>query len=72
MINDNGRGIPVEERRDVFRRFHRLEASHSMPGIRLGLALVTAIANLHGAEALLGDYGPGLRTTLRFATENGK
>ncbi|HKJ63338.1 MAG TPA: sensor histidine kinase [Hyphomicrobiales bacterium] len=39
VINDNGLAIPVEERRNVFRQFHRLEARRSTPGSGLGLAL---------------------------------
>jgi signal transduction histidine kinase len=72
VINDNGPGIPIEQRKNVFRRFYRLEASRSTLGSGLGLALVAAIAHLHGAEVLLGDNGHGLKATLRFESEKSK
>jgi len=65
-VIDNGPGVPESERARLFDRFHRLEASRSTPGSGLGLALVAAVARLHGGEASLHDAGPGLeaRVTL--------
>jgi signal transduction histidine kinase len=65
-VADNGPGIPEQERSKVFRRFYRLEASRTTPGNGLGLALVAAIAELHGARISLFDHGPGLSVELRF------
>jgi signal transduction histidine kinase len=65
-VVDNGPGIPEEERGKVFRRFYRLEASRTTPGSGLGLALVAAIAELHGARIVLRDHGPGLVVEVRF------
>jgi signal transduction histidine kinase len=65
-VADNGRGIPAEERAKVFRRFYRLEASRTTPGNGLGLALVAAVAELHGARICLGDHAPGLVVEVRF------
>ncbi len=65
-VVDNGPGIPEEERGKVFRRFYRLEASRTTPGSGLGLALVAAIAELHGARIVLLDHGPGLVVEVRF------
>ena len=65
-ISDTGPGIPASEREKVFRRFYRLEASRTTPGSGLGLALVKAVADLHGASAELSDNNPGLRCTVRF------
>jgi signal transduction histidine kinase len=59
-IEDNGPGIPADERDKVFRRFYRLTSSRSTPGNGLGLALVAAIANLHHARIELRDSHPGL------------
>ena len=42
-VGDNGRGIPENERRNVFTRFYRLERSRSTPGSGLGLALVAPV-----------------------------
>ena len=51
----------------------RLEASRNLPGVGLGLSLVHAIAEVHGAELTLDDGpgsstgdGSGLRVALRF------
>jgi signal transduction histidine kinase len=65
-VVDNGPGIPEQERGKVLRRFYRLEASRTTPGSGLGLALVTAIADLHGARISLLDHGPGLIVEVRF------
>jgi signal transduction histidine kinase len=60
-ITDDGPGIPEAEREKVFRRFHRLDAARSTEGSGLGLALVRAVADLHGMTVALEDAAPGLR-----------
>ena len=65
-ITDRGPGIPNEERKQVLRRFYRLERSRNSPGNGLGLSLVAAVANLHGARLVLADNAPGLRVELHF------
>jgi signal transduction histidine kinase len=65
-VADTGPGIPASEREKVFRRFYRLEASRTTPGSGLGLALVKAVADLHGASVELSDNEPGLRVKVRF------
>jgi len=65
-VADNGAGIPPEEHDKVTRRFYRLDRSRNTPGTGLGLALVAAVAQLHGATLRLGDAGPGLRVTVAF------
>lgn len=53
-VDDNGSGVPEEERIGVFERFARgSTASHSGSG--LGLALVAQQAELHGGTAALGS-----------------
>ena len=64
VVADDGPGIPEAEREKVFRRFHRLDASRSTPGSGLGLALVRAVADLHGIGIVLEDAAPGLRARL--------
>jgi signal transduction histidine kinase len=66
FVSDNGPGIPVAERTNVFRRLYRLEKSRTTPGNGLGLSLVAAIAALHDAKVELSDNAPGLRATLHF------
>jgi signal transduction histidine kinase len=65
-VADSGPGIPASEREKVFRRFYRLEASRTTAGSGLGLALVKAVADLHGASVELSDNDPGLRVIVRF------
>jgi signal transduction histidine kinase len=65
-VADEGPGIPAEDRQKVFRRFFRCEQSRTTPGSGLGLALVSAIADLHGAEISLLDNRPGLRVVVKF------
>jgi two-component system sensor histidine kinase PrrB len=65
-IDDNGGGLPEDERRMVFERFSRgSTASHSGSG--LGLALVAQQAELHGGTASLEDSTMGgVRLLLRL------
>ncbi|WP_174362063.1 sensor histidine kinase [Nocardia veterana] len=53
-VDDNGAGIPPEERRTVFDRFIR-GASATKGGSGLGLALVAQQAQLHGGRAYFDD-----------------
>lgn len=66
-VVDNGPGIPEGEREKVFRRLYRLDKSRSTAGSGLGLSLVRAIADLHGARVAIGDNRPGTRVTLTFS-----
>ena len=65
-VADRGPGVPADERARVQERFTRLEASRSTPGSGLGLALVAAVAGLHGGRLELADNRPGLRACLRL------
>jgi signal transduction histidine kinase len=65
-ISDNGPGIPEDERSRVLRRFYRLEHSRTTPGNGLGLSLVAAVADLHGATIALSDCNPGLKVAISF------
>ena len=65
-VRDTGPGIPATECAKVFRRFYRLEQSRTTPGNGLGLALVKAVVELHGASIELDDNHPGLCVTIRF------
>ena len=68
-VCDTGPGIPVSEREKVFQRFYRLETSRTTPGSGLGLALVKAVAALHGAAVELTDNRPGLCVNIRFRAD---
>jgi signal transduction histidine kinase len=65
-VADNGPGVPLAERQRIFDRFYRLESSRSTPGSGLGLALVAAVARLHGAAVSLSDAQPGLEVRVVF------
>lgn len=65
-VADNGPGISPEDRTHVVQRFVRLEKSRTEAGSGLGLALVSAVANLHKGQLELADNNPGLRAILRL------
>jgi len=56
------------ERGKATERFYRGEAARSTPGSGLGLALVQAVAQLHGGELALEDNRPGLRAIMALPT----
>ena len=66
-VVDTGPGIPADERQRVFDRFYRPPGT-SPPGSGLGMAIVKAIADAHGASIKL-DNAPsasGLAVTVSF------
>jgi signal transduction histidine kinase len=65
-VADNGPGIPAGEFQYVFKRFYRLERSRRTPGNGLGLSLVAAVAQLHGARVEMLDNAPGLKFRIQF------
>ena len=65
-VADRGPGIPSELRGEARRRFGRLDSSRSAEGAGLGLALVEAIAHLHGGALMLEDNRPGLLAALEL------
>jgi signal transduction histidine kinase len=63
-VSDSGPGIPAADRDRATERFFRGESARSTPGSGMGLALVQAVAQLHGGSIALEDGGPGLRATI--------
>ncbi len=57
IIQDDGPGIPEEQRKNVFKPFFRLDKSRSLnqSGVGLGLAIVEDIINSHGGNIQLGE-----------------
>jgi signal transduction histidine kinase len=70
VVSDSGAGIPAELRERVLERFFRVDASRSTPGSGLGLSLVKAVAQFHGARLDLTDNHPGLRIALSIPMQN--
>lgn len=67
VVADTGPGIPAVERKNVFRRFYRVESSRGeQPGHGLGLSLVQAIAQYHGGSVELGSNNPGLQVRIKL------
>lgn len=66
-VEDNGVGIPDEDREQVFERFYRIAGSQG-DGCGLGLAIVREIALAHHAEIVLepGANGQGTRIRVVF------
>ena len=71
-VSDNGPGIPLADRARATERFYRSEAARNTPGTGLGLALVSAIAQLHNGRLRLEDNQPGLRAVLILPRDHPK
>lgn len=68
-IDDDGPGIPVDQREAVFKPFYRLDASRnpSTGGVGLGLTIARDIVLGHGGDIeLLDAPGGGLRVLIRL------
>jgi two-component system, OmpR family, osmolarity sensor histidine kinase EnvZ len=68
-VDDNGPGIPEEEREHAFRPFVRLDNARNLDetGTGLGLAIALDIAHAHGGDIFLEDSQMGgLRATVKL------
>ena len=68
-IDDDGPGIPPDQREEAFRPFRRLDEGRNLQsgGVGLGLSIARDIARAHGGDLLLGDSPRGgLRATIRL------
>jgi len=69
VIDDDGPGIPQEQREEVFRPFYRLERSRNpgTGGVGLGLSIAQDSVRTHGGEIILEDSPMGgLRVRIRL------
>ncbi len=65
VIEDDGPGIPAEEREHVFERFARGDGAQPGAGSGVGLAIVRDVVEAHGGTITAGDgAGGGARFTL--------
>jgi signal transduction histidine kinase len=65
-IEDDGPGVAAADLPRLADRFYRGERSRTTPGNGLGLSLVSAVAELHGARLSIEAREPGLRVRLAF------
>ena len=65
-VEDNGPAVADTDLPRLTDRFYRGERSRTTPGNGLGLSLVNAVAELHGAELSLMAMKPGLRVSVKF------
>jgi len=60
QVEDRGAGIAEIDRAQALKRFGRLDSARTTPGAGLGMALIEAVARLHGGRFELADNKPGL------------
>ena len=65
-VSDSGCGIPDDQHGLVTRRFYRIDKSRQHPGSGLGLSLVQAVTDYHGAVLSFANNAPGLRVDVAF------
>jgi len=71
LVRDSGPGVPEQELPKVTERFYRLDSSRNQPGNGLGLAIVSAIATMHGGMlVLVNEHGLTARIDLPYAEVN--
>ncbi|WP_322447643.1 sensor histidine kinase [Robertmurraya mangrovi] len=74
-IVDNGSGIPEEERKDIFKPFHKIDKSRdsSIKGNGLGLSIVKQIVDLHHGDIEVRE-GPegGAKFTVTLPLTNSR
>lgn len=60
-VDDNGPGIPADERENVFRPFYRIDKARNQNSVNsgLGLAIARDIAKSHGGNVTLGESSIG-------------
>ncbi len=63
-VADDGPGITAADKPRATERFFRGDTSRGTPGVGLGLAIVDAVAKLHGGALHLIDNHPGLRAQM--------
>jgi len=65
-VCDNGPGIPTHLQAQVLEPFYRQDQIRTSPGTGLGLALVAAIAQRHGAQLTLSHAHPRFCVCIAF------
>jgi len=68
-VRDEGPGFDHELAPRAFERFARGDGARAHGGAGLGLAIVRAIAEAHGATAEIDGMGPGARVVIRLPAQ---
>ncbi len=68
-VRDYGPGVPAGDMDKLTRRFYRVDQSRNLPGNGLGLAIVTAIVQLHGGTLDLRGLEPGFEASMHFPAQ---
>jgi len=69
-VSDQGPGIPDDDLTRAIERFVTLDDSRSDRGTGLGLALVSAVAQLHHGDLRLTNNDPGLNAEMTLAVKS--
>jgi len=64
VVRDDGPGVPAGELPRLTERFYRINRARDQPGNGLGLAIVSAIATLHGGRLELANAMPGFSASI--------
>jgi two-component system osmolarity sensor histidine kinase EnvZ len=68
-VDDDGPGIPLQAREDVFKPFQRMDEARGADtgGVGLGLTIARDAVRHHGGDVVLGDSpSGGLRAVVRL------
>ena len=66
-VADTGMGIPAQDLEKIFDQFYRVQASADIQGTGLGLAMVRAIADLHGwGLEIESELGQGTKFSVKI------
>ena len=71
QIDDDGPGIPMEDREDVFKPFYRLDSARSPDsgGSGLGLTIARDVVRAHGGDIIIEESSMGgVRINMRLPT----
>ena len=69
QVDDDGPGVPADQREAVFKPFFRLDPSRNLQtgGAGLGLTIARDVMRRHGGDIVLGESAKGgLNVTLRL------
>jgi signal transduction histidine kinase len=67
-VDDNGPGVPASELHKITRPFYRIGSQREIAGNGLGLSLVSAIADYHGAILSFRSTDEGFLASVLFPT----